>query len=190
MKPLRTSLIACAIAAVAGTALASSGSLVEFKPRIMPVVVQVNADGRVTDILPSEQLTPSWQRMLIEQLNAWIVKPATVKDRPVASRFIVEIAMQAKPRKDGKYDANFVYVKSLPLAFGGALHWEVVNGGMEFALVSDSVSNPGHERRVFDTTDYWQRNYASPHARQPVPRGAASPRPSSGPAYRALPCRP
>ena len=62
MKPLHASLIACAIAAFAGTALASSGSLVEFKPQVMPVVVQVNVRGQVTDILPSEQLTPACRR--------------------------------------------------------------------------------------------------------------------------------
>ncbi|HET7163097.1 MAG TPA: hypothetical protein VFI32_10555, partial [Rhodanobacteraceae bacterium] len=137
MKPLRASVIACAIAASAGTAMASSGSLVEFKPKVMPVVVQVDARGQVTDVLPSEQLTPWLRRMLVEQLDAWIVKPATVKDHPVASRFIIEVAMQTKPRKDGKYDANFVYVKSLPMPVAGAVHWNVINGGLELALVSD-----------------------------------------------------
>ncbi len=75
MKPFRGSLIAFAIAAVTGTALASSGSLVEFNPKVMPVVVQVNAQGQVTDILPSEPLTPLWQKMLIKQINAWISNP-------------------------------------------------------------------------------------------------------------------
>lgn len=184
MKPLRASVIACAIAAFAGTAMASSGSIVEFKPRVMPVVVQVDARGQVTDVLPSERLTPAWQSMLIKQLNAWIVKPAIVEDHPVASRFIIEVAMQAKLRKDGKYDANFVYVKSLPMPFGGAVHWNVINGGLELALVSDMA---GRQRQVFDTTDHWHGNYRSPHARQPATRGGASPRPATHAAYRAPP---
>lgn len=161
MKPFRDSAIACATAAVAGSALASSGSLVDFKPAVMPVVVQVNAQGQVTDILPSEQLTPQWQRLLIKQLDAWIVKPAVWKGRPVASRFIIEVAVQANPRKDGSYDAQFVYVKSLPLAFGGALHWDIINGGLEVALVSDLGANPYH-RQVFDTVDRSRRGYGSP----------------------------
>lgn len=175
MKRLRASLIACAIAAFAGTALASSGSLVEFKPRVMPVVVQVDAQGRVTDILPSEQLTPRLQKMLVNQLDAWIIKPATVKGHPVGSRFIVEVAMQAKPRKDGNYDASFVYVKSVAMPFAGAVHWNVINGGLELALVSDMG---GHERQVFDTTDRWQGNYQPTRAGQPATRVAAS-RPAS-----------
>lgn len=175
MKSLRASLIACTIATFAGTAMASSGSLVEFKPQVMPVVVQVDARGQVTDILPSEQLTPRLQTMLIEQLDAWIIKPATVKGRPVSSRFIVEVAMQAKPRKDGNYDASFVYVKSLAMPFAGAVHWNVINGGLELALVSDMG---GHERQVFDTTDHWQGNHRPAHAWQPATRGGNSPRPA------------
>lgn len=182
MKPLHASLIACAIAAFAGTALASSGSLVEFKPQVMPVVVQVNVRGQVTDILPSEQLTPRLQKMLANQLDAWIVKPATVKGHPVASRFIVEVAMQAKPRKDGNYDASFVYVKSLAMPFGGAVHWNVINGGLELALVSDMG---GHARQVFDATDHWQGNYQRGPAWQPATRGG-TPRPASHAADRAF----
>jgi len=181
MKPLHASLIACAIAGFAGTALASSGSLVEFKPQVMPVVVQVDARGKVTDILPSEQLTPRLQQMLVKQIDAWIVKPATVKGHPVGSRFIVEVAMQAKPRKDGNYDASFVYVKSLAMPFGGAVHWNVINGGLELALVSDMG---GHERQVFDTTNHWQGNYQRGHAWQPATR-EGTPRPASHAADRA-----
>ncbi|MBU6417570.1 MAG: hypothetical protein KJS83_10425 [Xanthomonadaceae bacterium] len=161
--------------------MASSGSLVEFKPQVMPVVVQVDARGQVTDILPSEQLTPRLQTMLIEQLDAWIIKPATVKGRPVSSRFIVEVAMQAKPRKDGNYDASFVYVKSLAMPFAGAVHWNVINGGLELALVSDMG---GHERQVFDTTGHWQGNYRRTHAWRPATRGGNSPRPASHAADR------
>lgn len=175
MKALHAALIVCAIAAFAGTAMASSGSLVEFKPKVMPVVVQVDAQGQVTDIMPSEQLTPRLRKMLIKQLDAWIVKPATVKGHPVGSRFIVEVAMQAKPRKDGDYDASFVYVKSLAMPFAGAVHWNVINGGLELALVSDMG---GHERQMFDTTDHWQGNYRPTHAWQPATRGA-TPRPAS-----------
>lgn len=178
MKPLRASLIACAVAAFAGTAMASSGSLIEFKPAVMPVVVQVDAQGQVTDVLPSEQLTPWLQKMLVKQLDAWIIKPATVKGHPVSSRFIVEVAMQAKPRKDGKYDAHFVYVKSLPLAYGGALHWDTINGGLELALVSDATS-PGGRALSEMTTFQGLRKPFAPNEWQSISPNAASPRPVS-----------
>jgi hypothetical protein len=139
MKSLQVGLLGCVVAAFAGPAMASSGSLVEFTPRVMPVVVQVNAKGRVTDILPSQQLEPWAREMLVEQIGAWIAGPAMDHGRPMASRFIMEVAMRVQPRKDGKYDANFVYVKSIPLAYGGALHWDVINGGLELALVADGT---------------------------------------------------
>ncbi|HEX5353677.1 MAG TPA: hypothetical protein VFW60_06330 [Rhodanobacteraceae bacterium] len=138
MKALHTSLLGCAIAAFAGTAFAASGIPVQSKPEVMPVVVRVNAQGKVTEILPSQHMTPRWRSLLRAQLDAWITKPATEKGKPVASAFIVEVAMQAKPRKDGKYDANFVYVKSLPMPVYGAVYWEHTNFPPQLALVGSN----------------------------------------------------
>lgn len=155
-------LIASALAALSGTALASSGSLVQFKPQVMPVLVQVDAQGRVTDVQPPFQLAPWSQRLLAQQLDAWINQPATYHGRPVASRFIIEVAMHTQPRQDGKYDANFVYVKTLPLPYGGALHWDVIDGGLEVALVRNGS---GHaEWRAPVTADQLPVMYSSGHA--------------------------
>jgi hypothetical protein len=181
MKPFRAWLLGCAVAAFAGTATASSGSLVEFTPRIMPVVVQVNAQGRVTDVLPSQQLEPWAREMLVKQIDAWIAEPAMDHGKPTASRFIMEVAMRVQPRKDGKYDANFVYVKSMPLAYGGALHWDVINGGLELALVSDGTgSRANHTLRHFERFPSHplyqpQSPRPSPHASEPrsAPRAPA-----------------
>jgi len=141
MNSFRAPLIFCAIATFAGTAMASSGSLVDFKPQVMPVLVQVDAHGRVTDMLPSFQLTPWSQKLLTQQLDAWIVQPAIDNGRPVASRFIIEVGMRTVPRKDGKYEASFVYIKSLPAPPGGAMHWNIINGGLEIALVEDGTGH-------------------------------------------------
>jgi hypothetical protein len=159
MNSFRASLIFCAIAAFAGTAMASSGSLVEFKPRVMPVLVQVDTHGRVTDIQPSFQLTPWSQKLLAQQLDAWIDQPATYNGHPISSRFIIEVAMHTQSREDGKYDASFVYVKSLPAPFGGAMHWNIINGGLEIALVEDGSGHTewhapltAHEPRAIFTS--------------------------------------
>lgn len=177
MKTLRTGLLACAVAAFAETAMASSGSLIEFKPQVMPVVVQVNSEGRVTDILPSQQLAPWLRQMLDRQIDAWITQPTTDHGKPVGSRFIMEVAMRVQPRKDGKYDANFVYVKSLPLAYGGALHWDVINGGLELALVSDDGGSRAHHYvRHFDPVFSRPRYPVRPP--QPATHSAA-PRPAA-----------
>lgn len=189
MKALHVSLVASALAALAGTAMASSGSLVEFKPQVMPVVVQVNAQGKVTDVLPPQQLPPKLSQLLVRQLDEWVVKPATVKGHPVASRFIAEVAMRASPRKDGKYEASFVYVKSLPMPFGGAVHWNVIDGGLELALVSDDAMGRHHQWRLpYDDAGY-PRTRVVPMRTRPdtaYPAGRSGPAPTTaGPAVPA-----
>lgn len=167
MKALHTSLLGCAIAAFAGTAFAASGIPVQSKPEVMPVVVRVNAQGKVTGILPSQQMTPRWRSLLREQLDAWITKPATEKGKPVASAFIVEVAMQAKPRKDGKYDANFVYVKSLPMPVYGAVYWEHTNFPPQLALVgSNWFPATGPVLRVRAPVNYWALQHRAQQQRE------------------------
>lgn len=182
MKALHISLIASALAALAGTAMASSGSLVQFKPKVMPVVVQVDTQGKVTDIMPSEQLPPGLSRLLREQLDTWIVKPAVVKGHPVSSRFIAEVAMRANRRKDGKYEASFVYVKSLPMPFGGSVHWNVIDGGLELALVSDDNMAPREWHVHYNTASYPRNAVATSRARTASARSAVR----SGPTPAAV----
>jgi hypothetical protein len=118
-------------------AMAGSMSLTHFKPQVMPVLVAVNAKGHVTKVLPSTELSPTLQRLLAKNLNEWIARPAMVKGRAVASQMIVNVALRAKPRADGRYDVNFAYVSMLRSPFGGAVHW-AWKDGRELALVSDS----------------------------------------------------
>lgn len=182
MNTLHASVVAGVLVALTGTAVASSGSLVEFKSRVMPVVVQVNAQGKVTDILPSRQLPPGMSQLLVEQLDAWIAKPATVKGRPVASRFIAEVALRANPREDGKYDASFVYVKGLPMPFGGAVHWNVIDGGLELALVSDEARGTHRQWRMpFDAAGYPRNSIAAMRMQQATayPMGSAESAPAA-----------
>ena len=49
MKRFQTTLLFGMLSLAASAALASSGSLNEFRPKVMPVLVQVNAHGKVTD---------------------------------------------------------------------------------------------------------------------------------------------
>lgn len=186
MKRLLTILIAGALGATAGVAMASSGSLVNFKPKVMPVVVWVNAQGQVTDISPSEPLRPDVRNLLMKQIDAWIVKPAEVKGRPVASQFIIDVALTATPGKDGDYTTSFVYVDSMAMPFYGPIYWAHIDGGLEVALVSANDMAPRQEWRVrYNRVGYLAD---SPAARRtshgasrttresrPVPTSASSP---------------
>lgn len=147
MNPIRASLLACAIAAFAGTASASSGSPMNFKPQVMPVVVQVDAMGKVTAILPSEHLRPKVRSLLVDQLDAWIAGPATMRGKAVASSFITEVAMHAAPRANGTYDVGFTYVNRVPMPFGGSVYWNKING-VGLALVSADPAGPARKWAV------------------------------------------
>ncbi|MGH8147287.1 MAG: hypothetical protein ACREPY_13245 [Rhodanobacteraceae bacterium] len=181
MKPLRTLLATGIVVALAVIPAVSSAQLWGQKPQVLPVVVHVDAQGKVTDINPAMQLRPWLRKLLIKQIDAWIVKPLTVKGHPVASRFIIEVAMHTKPTSDGKYDASFVYVKSLPLAYGGPQHWNVINGGLQFALVPNVLQQPGIYNRI-SGTPYEPSSPYSGYAASAAPAiaGAAAGRRNSG----------
>jgi hypothetical protein len=147
MKRISMILIACAVAALAGPAMADSMSITQFKPRVMPVLVEVNAHGHVTKILPSTQLTPKLQRLLAENIKQWVVRPASVKGHQVDSQVIMQVALKAVPVEGNKYDVSFTYVSMVQSPFGAAAHW-VWKDGHELALVSDdAATNFRRERR-------------------------------------------
>lgn len=179
MKPFRTLLATSIVVALSAIPAVSSAQLWGQKPEVMPVVVQVNDQGKVTDINPALQLRPWLRKLLIRQIDAWIVKPLTVKGHPVASRFIIEVAMHTKPTSDGKYDTNFVYVKSLPVAYHGPQHWNVIDGGLQFALVPNALQQPGMYNRfsgIGPSSPY--SGFVSSAA--PAVAGAAAARANSG----------
>ena len=127
MKRLQTTLLFGVLSLAASAALASSGSLNEFRPKIMPVLVQVNAHGRVTDASPAMELTPRLRRLLLQNLNEMIVKPATEHGRPVSSQFVANLALTVTPRREGGYDARFAFVSGSPVP-SGSWHWVHVDG--------------------------------------------------------------
>lgn len=128
MKPLLPLVIFTMLAAGSGAAAASSASLTEFRPKVMPVLVQVNADGKITNASPSEELSPKINRLLMRNLAEMVSKPATDRHgRPVSSQFIINVALQTSPRAEGNYDANFTYVSSKPVP-PGSWYWVHIDG--------------------------------------------------------------
>ncbi|HEX7326108.1 MAG TPA: hypothetical protein VF292_12265 [Rhodanobacteraceae bacterium] len=142
MKILQASLVGCAVAMLSGVAFAGSGSLVSFKSRVMPVVVDVDATGQVTGIMPSGRLRPAARSLLVRQLSRWITGPAIVKGKPVPSTFIVEVGVQSRELKNGDYKVNYAYVKSMPVPFYGLAYWSHSYGhsGPQLTLVDAGMA--------------------------------------------------
>ena len=166
MKRFHRMLIGGTLLAMGTLAMASSVSLTSFPPRVMPVLVYVNAQGKVTEVQPSTQLPPRLRRLLASSLRQWVSKPAMVNGHPVASQSIVNVALHATPRKDGKYDASFAFVSIVPAPFASA-YWSTRNG-TQLALVESHGGSP----LVDYSNDYSYPSRGAPvsanHFQQPI----------------------
>ena len=165
MKHFYRMLLGAVLLVAGPVVMASSLSLTSFTPRVMPVLVHVNSLGKVTEVQPSATLPPGLQRLLASSLRQWISKPAMINNHPVASQSIVNVALHAAPRKDGKYDASFAFVSILPAPFASG-YWSTKDG-TQLALVESHGGSP----LVDYSNDYSYSSRSSPvpanHLQQP-----------------------
>lgn len=139
MKLMQRSAVFGALLACSGLAAAESASLNEFQPKVMPVLVHVNSHGKVTDASPAIRLSPQIKRLLRANLDEMITKPAFDKrGRPISSQFVINLALQASPRDNGRYDAQFTYVSTAPVP-AGQWYW-VHTDGHQLALARQGSS--------------------------------------------------
>lgn len=128
MKLLHSITLGAALAAIGVSALAAgTGSLNEFPSKILPVLVYVNAQGKVTDASPATRLPPGLNRLLLANLSERITGPAIVHGKPVPSQFVMNLALQVTPRPEGDYDAQFTYVSTSPVP-PGSWYWVHIDG--------------------------------------------------------------
>ncbi|HJW06880.1 MAG TPA: hypothetical protein VJ527_10365 [Rhodanobacter sp.] len=167
MKATQLPLLLALLAAGTGAAVASSGSLNEFRPKVLPVLVQVNAQGKVTTASPAMELPPSLVRLMRANLDEMISKPATDrKGRPIASQFIINLTLLTTPNANGNYDAKFSYVSTSPVP-AGSWYWVHIDGH-RLALASQDSFNRGMRLR-YDHRDM-NRNWNGPNYRAaPMP---------------------
>jgi hypothetical protein len=183
MKRFSMMMFAGVLAVGAGAAKADSQSLNEFRPGVMPVLVHVDARGKVTEVSPSTELSPKVSRLLRQNLDELITKPATDHGgRPVSSQFVINLAMQASPRQDGDYLARFVYVSSSPVP-SGQWYW-VHTDGHRLALANRS--DFGRQSRFrFDNRREYPGDRFPAYERIPSIQNTAhgAPSPASKPAH-------
>ncbi|PWK91889.1 hypothetical protein [Fulvimonas soli] len=137
MKRLRIAALAGALLMASHAALAASSSLSPFPPKLLPVLVNVNAQGKVTKASPAMELPPNLNRLLQQNLDELITGPAHARDRAVSSQFIVNLYLKTAPRADGSFDASFAYASTQPVP-PGSWHWANIDD-RRLALVSDSA---------------------------------------------------
>lgn len=173
-------LLGCAVAVPGAQAMADTGSLTEFRPHVLPVLVRVDRAGKVTRVSSAWPLSPALDRLLRTDLDRMITRPAQRHGKPVASQFVINLALNAQPRTDGAYDARFTYVSTSPVP-SGIWHWAHIDGH-RLVLVPDGAFHR--------TPHYWHsappryapppRTYRYAAARPQTAHRAAAPRPPRG----------
>lgn len=141
--------------AVSGTALGQDvgqtgtdvGS-VGFRNHALPVLVQVDRQGRITGMQPARQLRPGMRRLLRRTLDQMIVSPATRHGRAVRSQFVMQLAVEASKQSDGKYKVHFEYVSSMPVPLL-PLHW-IRTEGDRLALSTPPAFNGDWRRNRYE----------------------------------------
>ncbi len=108
-------------------ALAESASLDQPTLRFIPVLVQVNAVGKVVNVSPSADLPRSLDRVLRNNLDEMISGPAILNGKAVPSQLVVNLELQTTPQTEGKYSAQFAYVSSAPVP-AGSWYWAHTSG--------------------------------------------------------------
>ena len=146
---MRALLIPTLIVAVLGSTSVVAGGPTTLgyanNGNIEPVLVDVNAHGRVTDFTPAYRLSPKLMRLLRANLNEMIHTPATDKNgRPVSTEFVINVALQADPRSTGGYDASFAYVSANPVPPGKWFWARDTTGqlGLSSALLPSILTGP------------------------------------------------
>lgn len=163
----------------ASAAMAESMSLNQFTPRFMPVLVQVNALGKVTNVSPSVDLTPQMSRLLRSNLDELISGPATLKGKPISSQFVINLTLNTKAREQGDYAAQFSYLSSSPVP-SGSWYWVHIDGH-RLALAERGNFNRNrvsHEAPAFQPQPRYV-NHSTPAAMPPMQTAAPAAAPSA-----------
>lgn len=129
---------------IASQAAMASESLSDFPLRTLPVLVNVDAAGKITSASPARELPPVMERLLRTNLDEMVSGPAHWKGKAISSQCIINVALKASPRDDGKFDAGFAYLSAQPVPIG-RWHWVNLDG-----------------RRLMLANDDWPRRMHAP----------------------------
>lgn len=117
-------------------AMADNSSKEGAAPRVLPVLVHVDNQGKITSMDPASKLQPGLKQLLRQTLDDMISKPAHDKHgNPIASQFIIDMEMQSIARADGKYSFKFKYLSAQPVP-PGKWSWSQSKDGSRVALVN------------------------------------------------------
>ncbi|TAA25965.1 energy transducer TonB [Pseudoxanthomonas winnipegensis] len=169
---------------VGALALASFGctatelTVARYEQGIVPVLVSVNSQGKVTHVQVSQALKPSLSKLLRKNLDEAIVAPALRDDKPVNAQIVMRMKLDLTPTEDGRYAARFLPVESKQVPYGA---WFWLLDGDRYALVDDVRGPPVLRQAPLPEP----RRQARPPVPAPQPPAPAQPPTSSSGSKRA-----
>lgn len=111
--------LALFLCTAAGAASVSAKEDTPTDSRVMPVLVDVNTKGEVTEVTPAYKLRPPLERLLRDTVQKVVTKPALEHGKPVSCQFVLNLEMITTARDDGKYGLKLKYISRQALPPGG-----------------------------------------------------------------------
>jgi|GEM_PF-6468758 len=142
---------------------------------VMPVLVTVANSGKVTNVVATEQLKPSFNRLLRKNIQEMIPAPAYSGGHAQSSQVVMRMRLDVTSRPDGDYDAKFVVVDSTPVPTGN-WYWAIGDGRYALADYQPRYSGANDAERV---RGHGNDLRAAPSALTPTP---IQPMPQAAPA--------
>lgn len=113
-------LTACAICALwlAGIAQGSEQAQAREQRIVMPVLVTVNAEGKVIGMAPAYPLRADMRRLVGDAVNSMVSGPAYERGKPMSSQIVLKLVLVAQPLDSGNYSLRIEYAGSESLPYG------------------------------------------------------------------------
>ncbi|TAA43326.1 hypothetical protein [Pseudoxanthomonas winnipegensis] len=171
MSLLKYTLAAGLLMAAAAPALATELAIATYEEGVIPVLITVNKEGKVTSMVPSQRLKPSVNRLLRETIDQLVIDPAQRNGEASSSQAVIRMKLESVARDDGQYDARFVpiEIKSVPTSAWG---WKI--NGQSYALVNGSDNARNYNDGVREKPSARQSEVGAP------PSGGTPNTPPSG----------
>jgi methionine-rich copper-binding protein CopC len=142
----RSLLLSVASLMLAGQAMASTNTTTAADGDAYPVLVSLNAQGKVANIEVADRMPAAVTRVLRQDIEQAVANPA--QNAPVMAaggQFLAMMAPKATALADGKFAVDFTLVSAKPLPSGNFI-WQR-NQDNSLALVLRDSVRPGYTRQ-------------------------------------------
>lgn len=155
LKVFSVAVAAMLLFGATGPAMAATGpSPQKTVDHTIPVLLKVNAQGKITSMEPAYKLDPQLQQRLHKVLDGMITQPAHDKNgNAIVSQLVMTMDIQTTPRANGTYNVTFSYVSAKPVP-AGTWKWSQHPVHGKLALVKQG----GHGERMMMAQ--WHRHRA------------------------------